>query len=112
MKILTATAGTVLACLVAALAVLLSSPVDAQSRFEGQWVIDLNAFKPASDRVQLSLRYESERGGHNETSQPVAREQLKGLAEAQAMGGGSVVQFQIQRDAGVFNCEGWFRGGK
>src|SRR5207247_10614641 len=25
---------------------------------------------------------------------------------------GSAVQFQIRRDAGAFNCEGWFREGK
>src|SRR5215471_6809360 len=102
----------VLVCLGAALAVSLSSPTVAQSQFAGQWIIEFNSFKSVPGRVQLSLQYETESGGHSNHSHMIAREQLQGLSEAQAMSSGTTVQFQIRSDAGAFNCEGWFREGK
>ena len=112
MKSLTAVAITALLCL--ALVVSFSSPsaILAQNRFEGQWLIDLETFKAAPDRVHISLRYETERGGRNESSRLVPRDQVQGLSEAQMRGSGSAVQFHIRRDAGTFQCEGWFRAGK
>src|SRR5437867_11469847 len=112
MKSLTVAAGIVLACLVAAVPALLQSSAGAQSQFAGEWIIEFNSFKSVPGRVHLSLRYDSEKGGHHDTSHMIAREQLQGLSEAQAMSSGSPVQFQIRRDAGTFNCEGWFREGK
>jgi len=36
---------------------------------------------------------------------------LSGLSREQAMSGGAHVQFQLKRDAGAFNFEGWFKDG-
>src|SRR6266536_2978628 len=102
MKSLTGSAGAVVACLVAALAVWLDSPAGAQTQFAGQWIIELNSFKPAPGQAHISLRYDNEGGGHGETSHMIAREELQGLSETQAMAPGSAVQFQIRRDAGAF----------
>ncbi len=112
MKSSTGIAGAVVACLVAALGVWLNSSAGAQSQFAGQWIIELDSFKSVAGQVHISLRYDNEGGGHSETSHMIAREQLQGLSETQAMSPGSAVQFQIRRDAGAFNCEGWFREGK
>jgi hypothetical protein len=111
MKTLTGIVGTVFVCLGAALAVSLSSSTVAQSQFAGQWLIEFNPFKSVPGRVQLSLQYETEGGGRSNHSHLIAREQLQGLSEAQAMSSGVAVRFQIRRDAGSFNCEGWFREG-
>ena len=112
MKSSTGIAGAVVACLVAALGVWLNSSAGAQSQFAGQWIIELDSFKSVPGQVHISLRYDNEGGGHSETSHMIAREQLQGLSETQAMSPGSAVQFQIRRDAGAFNCEGWFGEGK
>jgi hypothetical protein len=111
MKTLTGIVGIVLVCLGAALAVSLRTSTVAQSQFSGQWIIEFNSFKTHPGLVQLSLQYETERGGRGNHSHLIAREQLQGLSDAQAMSSGGAVQFQIKRDAGAFNCEGWFRAG-
>ena len=36
---------------------------------------------------------------------------MRGLSIAQATGSGAAVNFQIVRDAGTLNCEGWFKNG-
>jgi len=87
----------------------------AQTTYTGQWIIE-----PAREtsQLQLTLTYSSERvGGHRGrgdsiTSFGLVPEQLRGLTQAQMMSAGATVQFQIVRDAGTFNCEGWFKGGK
>jgi hypothetical protein len=84
----------------------------AQGAFTGQWLIE---FRPGDPDIQMTLRYQSNRSGHeynNNTSFEVTPDQLQGLTREQAMSGGSHVQFQFKRDAGVFNCEGWFKNGE
>jgi hypothetical protein len=83
-----------------------------QSSFTGQWLIE---FRTGDVQVQLSLRYRSSRNGpgFSNNSFPVTPDQLQGLAREQAMSSsGTRVQFQLKRDAGTFNCEGWFRDGQ
>jgi hypothetical protein len=104
--------GTVVKCLGDVLEESLKSSNAAQSRFAGQWTLEIDSFNRVPGRVSLSLQYENKSGGHSDHSQMIAREQLQGLSEDQAMSSGASVQFQIRRDAGVFNCEGWFREGK
>jgi hypothetical protein len=83
----------------------------AQESYAGQWLIEFRTGEPV---IQLTLRYRSRRDGHdfnNNTSFEIRPEQLQGLTREQAMSGGTHVQFQFKRDAGTFNCEGWFRDG-
>src|SRR5258708_8288185 len=46
------------------------------------------------------------------TSNKIEADRLQALTGAQIMSVGSHVQFQLIRDAGTFNCEGWFKEGK
>jgi hypothetical protein len=86
-----------------------ASATSAQVSFTGQWLVE---FRTGEDKVQFSLLYES-RSGHdtNNTGFHIAPDQLRGLTRDQAMSGGTHVQFQLKRDAGTFNCEGWFKDG-
>jgi hypothetical protein len=77
-----------------------------------QWLIEM----PTGDnQVQLSMRYSRKRdgygSGYSNTDFRVPFDQLVGLTREQAMSSGSHVQFQLKRDAGVFNFEGWFKEG-
>ena len=76
-----------------------------------QWMIE---FRAGEEKVQMTLRYdqhnESHWGSHSNSFQ-IAPDQLIGLTREQAMSSGAHVQFQLKRDAGTFNCEGWFKDG-
>ena len=85
-----------------------STPQDSAS----QWLIE---FRTGEDTVQMTLRYSSARnesswGAHSHSFQ-IPPEQLQGLTREQAMSSGTHVQFQLKRDAGTFNCDGWFKEG-
>src|SRR5712691_191029 len=85
-----------------------SNPQDSGT---GQWLIE---FRTGETKVHIDLRYErrSEKGtgysSHGFTIDPAL---LSGLSREQAMSGGAHVQFQLKRDAGTFNFEGWFKEG-
>lgn len=87
----------------------------AQDSYTGQWIIE-----PArgTSSLQLTLTYSQEKSGgkwgrgSSITSFGIASDQLRGLTQSQMMTSGSNVQFQLVRDAGTFNCEGWFKQGK
>ena len=84
----------------------------AEVSYTGQWMAE---FRTGEELVQFSLRYESHgRHGHGYSNNGfnVAPSQLQGLTREQAMSGGTHVQFQLKRDAGTFNCEGWFKEGQ
>ena len=77
----------------------------------GQWLIE---FRPGETRVQMEMRYErkSEKGtGHSSHGFSIDPALLSGLSRDQAMSGGTNVRFQLKRDAGTFNFEGWFKEG-
>ncbi|MGA9769498.1 MAG: hypothetical protein WBV94_10685 [Blastocatellia bacterium] len=108
-----------LSALVAAM-ILLTSYIStfhtrAQDSYTGQWIIEPER---ASNQLQLTLTYSAEKSGSkwgrgsSITSFGIAPEQLRGLTQSQMMAAGSNVQFQLVRDAGTFNCEGWFKQGK
>jgi DNA-binding transcriptional MerR regulator len=86
-----------------------ASSVAAQVSFTGQWIVE---FRTGEDKVQFSLRYQS-RDGHdfNNTGFNITPDRLQGLTREQAMSGGTHVEFQLKRDAGTFNCDGWFKNG-
>src|SRR5712691_5473037 len=85
-----------------------SNPQDSGT---SQWLIE---FRTGEAKVHIELRYErkSEKGNHSSshgfTLDPSL---LSGLTREQAMSGGAHVQFQLKRDAGTFNFEGWFKEG-
>src|SRR5262245_5085360 len=83
----------------------------AQDARSGQWIIDTTR---GSNQYQLTLNYPStKRGfGNNINSFSLSPDRLQGLTSAQITSSGSSVRFQIVRDAGTFNCEGWFKDGK
>jgi len=83
-----------------------------QENIVQQWMIE---FKTTKAEVQLSLRVQRERdGGFNHSSMGfgISPDQLIGLTREQAMSAaGTNVSFQLKRDAGTFNFEGWFKQG-
>src|SRR2546421_4509629 len=85
-----------------------SNPQDSGA---GQWLIE---FRTGEAKVHLEMRYErkSEKGTHSSSHGfTLDPSQLSGLTREQAMSGGTHVQFQLKRDAGTFNFEGWFKEG-
>ncbi len=100
----------------AALAVLASllcfasvSRISAQDSITGEWIIEM---KPGTDFIYLSIHRRSDRGGNYSSSSDIRADSIKGLSAAQVSGSGSAVSFQIVREAGTLNCEGWFKEGK
>jgi archaellum component FlaD/FlaE len=88
-----------------------STQTRVQDSYTGQWIIE-----PAREAslLHLTLTYSSEKRGRGQSinSFSLSPEQLRGLTSAQLMSAGTNVQFQLVRDAGTFNCEGWFKGGR
>jgi len=76
-----------------------------------QWMIE---FQAGDAKAHLSLRVSQQRNGgysENNTEFGVTLDQLVGLSREQIMSSGTNVRFQLKRDAGTFNCEGWFKEG-
>jgi hypothetical protein len=77
-----------------------------------QWLIEVKA---AEVQIQLTTRSNQDRDGnfshYSNTGFKLPFEQLIGLTRDQALSSGSHVQFQLKRDAGTFNFEGWFKDG-
>jgi len=85
----------------------------AQDTVTRQWLIE---YRPAETKLQLSMNYRKagENGGFNyhNTDFGVSLDQLVGLTREQMMSSsGTNVNFQLKRDAGTFNFEGWFKDG-
>ena len=85
------------------------SSISAQGSMTGEWILEM---KPGTDFVYFSIHRRSERGGTHSSSSDIRADSLKGLSAAQASGSGSAVSFQVVREAGTLNCEGWFKEGK
>src|SRR6185436_9818712 len=76
------------------------------------WLIE---FRTGEDKIHVELRYErvTDKGhGVSNHGFQIDPARLTGLTRAQAMSStGNNVQFQLKRDAGTFNFEGWFKDG-
>ena len=104
------------AIVIVGFALLLNAAALAQQTYEGQWLIEA---KPQSEKFNLSLRYhisknkpDDNSGFNSNTSFDIALAQLSGLTPAQVMSAtGGNVQFQLRRDPGDLNFEGWFKEG-
>lgn len=81
-----------------------------QAVITGEWVADFN--RQNADEVQLTLIRRSERGGNHTSGRGYALSELQGLTREQAFGQRSDVRFRLVREAGTFECEGFFREGK
>src|SRR6185295_9203654 len=102
----------ILACVCAVLtAGFFALQARAQDSRDGQWILE--SLREAG-RYNLTLSYSSGRlgRGNNMSSSLVTLDRLRGLSQPQIMSAGSNVQFQLVREAGTFNCEGWFKDGK
>ena len=75
-----------------------------------QWLIE---FRPTDSKLQLTLRYSRGGGsGFHNTGFAIELEKLTGLTREQLMSPmGTNVRFQLKRDAGTFDFEGWFKQG-
>jgi len=84
----------------------------AQEAMTGEWIIESKA---GSDSLYLTVQRGGNGNGrhfHSTSSFDIKQDSLKGLNQATMQSSaGSPVQFQIVRDAGTFNCEGWFKNG-
>jgi hypothetical protein len=101
---------------------LLTNAARAQEAYSGQWLISqwLTNAKPQADKVHLKLRYrmgQNKKDGDSDFNSstafhiPIAR--LNGLTPAQITSAtGGQVRFQLVRDAGTLDCEGWFKDGQ
>ncbi len=52
------------------------------------------------------------RDGRMNTSRSLRMDEMRGISAAAIAGDGGDVAFQIVREAGSFNCEGWFKNGE
>ncbi|MDQ3472703.1 MAG: hypothetical protein M3447_03100, partial [Acidobacteriota bacterium] len=84
---------------------------NSQDPGAAQWLVE---FRTGEDKVHMEMRYRrrSEKGvGYSNNGFMIAPEKLTGLTREQAMSSGTNVKFQLQRDAGTFYFEGWFKEG-
>src|SRR5678815_1046065 len=97
------------ACYPAASEVTYSNP---QSITSSQWLIE---YSTTDNKLQLTMRYRRTRDtgfSYNDSGFNVTLEQLTGLTREQLLSqAGTNVRFQLKRDAGTFDFEGWFRQG-
>src|SRR5687767_5624288 len=77
-----------------------------------QWLIE---FRNDEATLQLTMRYRRAQdggSGHSNVGFGITLDQLDGLTREQVMSAaGNAVRFQLKRDAGTFNFEGWFKEG-
>ena len=97
-----------------ALAGLLTLPlwhVEAAEQISGQWLAEPSR---EGGHVMLTLQRSVEgRNHHMSMSDRVSASELRGLDwSAATSASGASVRFQIVRDAGTFDCDGWFKNGK
>lgn len=82
-----------------------------QDSAANQWLIE---YTTGEEKVHLTLRYVRKRDdhvGYSNTGFMISPDQLTGLTREEAMSDGTHVQFQLKRDAGTFNFDGWFKAG-
>lgn len=93
----------------------------AQQSLQGEWLADYRARGGKEGQLLLGLNYREEkltRDGRVSRSNSnfthwIRQEELHGLTREQVFSpGGTQVRFQLRRDAGTFDCEGWFKDGR
>ena len=82
----------------------------AQGSITGEWLAEFSRKNP--DEVQFTVIRRSARGGQHNSSNGIPLNELQGLTRQQAFGAKTEVNFRLVREAGTFQCEGYFREGK
>ena len=86
------------------------SAAPAQDSLTGQWIAQLDAGKPGV--VKFMFTRQSEKGGSYMTSDEIPRGELQGFPSDANSAARMNVNFRIVREAGTFDCEGYFGAGK
>ena len=81
-----------------------------QSQLSGEWVAELKPSKPGA--INFTFHRRSEGGGFSMTGDWLPLSELQGLSADAATTARTNVTFNIVREAGTFQCEGYFREGK
>jgi hypothetical protein len=81
----------------------------AQGAITGEWLAEFN--RKNADEVQFTVIRRSARGGQHDSSDGISLNELQGLTRQQAFGAKTEVNFRLVREAGTFQCEGYFREG-
>ena len=76
----------------------------------GQWLVE---FRTGETTVHMEMRYQrkAKKARLQQSRFHYRSSAFSGLSRDQAMSGGTNVRFQLKRDAGTFNFEGWFKEG-
>lgn len=91
----------------------LSNTVHAQSEtFTGEWIADFNGKGDDKDKAYFRIIRRTERGGQDNSGNDISLKDLQGLTREQVFSARSDVNFRIVREAGTFQCEGFFKEGK
>src|SRR6185369_13390661 len=91
--------------------VVMVSKTNAQDSYTGQWIIDTGR---TTNQFHATFSYRSGKQGRGNSMSGfmIDPQRLQGLTREQIASTGSHVVFQLVRDAGTLNCEGWFKDGK
>lgn len=79
----------------------------AQQPITGEWIASLKTDE--ADKINLSFHYRSPRGGMNNSGKNFSFGELQGLTREQTAGARTEVNFRLVREAGTFQCEGFFK---
>ena len=82
----------------------------AQTALTGQWVAQFDPNKPAVLSIMFTRRGED--NGSYMTTDNISRDELQGFPPDANSSAKTNVHFRIVREAGTFDCEGYFGAGK
>jgi uncharacterized protein (UPF0335 family) len=88
----------------------LSASAAQQSALSGQWIARFDTNRPAV--INLMFSRQSGKGDSYTTSDDIARSELQGFPSDASSAAKVNVNFRIVREAGTFDCEGYFSAGK
>jgi hypothetical protein len=81
-----------------------------QQAITGEWTAEVSRDK--EDKIYLSLSRRTEKGDTNNNGSNVSLAELQGLSREQMLSPKTDVRFRIVREAGTFDFEGTFSGGR
>lgn len=86
------------------------TPPRPQAQLSGEWVAEFRRNKPGE--IHFTFHRRSEGGGVSMTGDSLSLSEFQGLGADAATAARTNVNFSIVREAGTFQCEGFFREGK